>query len=210
MSDGIKLEIKTGNLMSMMGAGLSGESLMKCVYTNNTSKPGYVAITGDIPGVLVPINMRTTTTLKCKRGAWVCSTGSLETSIAADFNRPNSLGACCFSGIDFVVQTLSGGSWSFLGAMGTVIARTLVQGEEILVDTNSILAFDESVTIDVRAVGGCGAMCCAGEGAFNTLMRGPGKIYLQSMPIEKLRSLFPKPPDQKEGGAGGGGGGGGE
>ena len=140
----------------------------------------------------------------------MCSVGMQETQLSVDFNGAKSMAGMCCGGVSFIVQTLTGGSWSFLCAMGTVISRELQPGEEIIVDTNSILAFTDQVSIDVRAVGGCGAMCCAGEGAFNTVLTGPGKIFLQSMPIEKLRALFPKPPDNSGGGGGGDSGGGGD
>ena len=96
-------------------------------------------------------------------------------------------------------------------AMGTVIKKTLAEGEQILVDGNSILCFETSVTVDVRPVGGIAAICCGGEGIFNTEMNGPGTVFLQSMSIDKLRLLFPpKTSNGGDGGGGDGGGGGGE
>jgi len=206
MNNGCKINIKTGGLMSMLGASFGGESPWKCVYTNRTQGPGYVAMTTDIPGVMVPIDMNAIDgTLRCKRGAWVCSTGDLETEVTAGFNPAQSMAGQCCGGLSFILQELKGGEWSFLSAMGTVITRELQPGEEIIVDTNSILAMTGAIEIDVRSVGDCGAMCCAGEGAFNTVLTGPGKVWLQSMPIEKLRALFPPPPKENQGGNGGGG-----
>ena len=75
--------------------------------------------------------------------------------------------------------------------MGTVITKTLEEGESILVDSNSILCFEKSVSIDVKTVGGIVAMCCAGEGLFYTELTGPGTVWTQSMSIDKLRKLFP-------------------
>ena len=71
-----------------------------------------------------------------------------------------------------IVQTVENGEWAFLMAMGTVIKKTLGEGEQILVDGNSILCFESSVTVDVRTVGGIAAMCCGGEGIFNTELTG--------------------------------------
>lgn len=83
--------------------------------------------------------------------------------------------------------------------------QTLVAGESILVDTESILCFDESITVEVRMVGtGMAACCCAGEGLFNTHMTGPGKIWMQSLSIDKMRRLFPPPTNTSSGGDGGG------
>ncbi|GMI39436.1 hypothetical protein TeGR_g2537, partial [Tetraparma gracilis] len=210
MNNGCSMKVESGGLMSMLGSAMGGESPWKVVYTNKTAGPGYVAMTTDIPGVVVPIDMQNIDgTLRCKRGAWVCSTGKHATEILAGF-APGGAGAACCGGMGFILQELKGGEWSFLSAMGTVISRELAAGEEIIVDTNSILAMSGDVTMEVRAVGGCGAMCCAGEGAFNTVLTGPGKIWMQSMPIEKLRSLFPAPPKEGEGGGGGDGGDGGD
>jgi uncharacterized protein (AIM24 family) len=105
-------------------------------------------------------------------------------------------------------------------AMGTVVKKRLEAGESILVDGDSILCFESSITVEVRAVGNgsftgnLAAICCAGEGIFNTELIGPGTIYLQSMSIDKLRRLFP-PSTTSSGGGGdsggdGGGGGGGD
>ena len=71
-----------------------------------------------------------------------------------------------------IVQTVENGEWAFLMAMGTVIKKTLGEGEQILVDGNSILCFESSVTVDVRTVGGIAAICCGGEGIFNTELTG--------------------------------------
>lgn len=73
----------------------------------------------------------------------------------------------------------------------TVVTKTLNQGESILVDGDAILCFESSVTIDIEFVGNFAASCCGGEGLFNTKMSGPGKIWLQSMGIDKMRRLFP-------------------
>jgi uncharacterized protein (AIM24 family) len=113
--------------------------------------------------------------------------------------------------MDLIVQTVENGEWAFLMAMGTVVKKILRSGESILVDGDSILAFESSVTVDVRAVGNIAAICCGGDGIFNTELSGPGTIYLQSMSIDKLRRLFP-PQEKSSGGDGGGnsGGGGGD
>merc|ERR1712127_104976 len=93
-----------------------------------------------------------------------------------------------------------------MGAMGTVITKTLAYDEKVLVDSDSILCFEKSVGIDVKDIGGITAMCCAGEGIFYTELTGPGKVWMQSMSIDKLRKLF-KPQNAPTGpGAGGDGG----
>lgn len=69
--------------------------------------------------------------------------------------------------------------------------KELAQGEEIVVDTDSVVAVSQSVTVDVLRTGSCFTMCCSGEGLFNTALKGPGKVILSSMPLNKIRRLFP-------------------
>jgi uncharacterized protein (AIM24 family) len=90
------------------------------------------------------------------------------------------------------------------------VKKTLRSGESILVDGDSILAFESSVTVDVRAVGNIAAICCGGERIFNTELSGPGTIYLQSMSIDKLRRLFPPHESSTSGSGDSGDGGGGD
>jgi uncharacterized protein (AIM24 family) len=108
------------------------------------------------------------------------------------------------------VAQVSNGEWAFLMAMGTVLTKNLLGGEKILVDTDSILCFEASVQIDIQSVGNFAACCCGGEGLFNTTMTGPGKIWIQSMSIDKMRRLFPPNVQQSGGDSGGGDSGGGD
>lgn len=151
----------------------------------------------DYPGVIVPINMVACPSNKivALRDSFLGSTvglGDLRADVGAGFNPASSIGGFCCSGVDFIVQTIQNGEWVFLMAMGTVIQKNLAPGEKILVDTDSVLCFEASVSIDIEPVGGglC-TCCCAGEGLFNTSMTGPGKIFLQSLSIDKMRRLFP-------------------
>jgi uncharacterized protein (AIM24 family) len=140
------------------------------------------------------------------RDSFLCSTvglGGEMTDVGAGFNPASSVGAFCCSGIDFIVQTLSNGEWAFLIGMGTVIKKRLEAGESILIDTDSVLCFENSVAIDIKAIGNLAACCCAGEGIFNTTMTGPGTVWLQSLSIDKMRRLFP-PTTVTSGGGGGG------
>ena len=89
-----------------------------------------------------------------------------------------------------VVQTIKGGGWSFFGGHGTLISKELTKEEEIVIDTNSVIAMADSVTVDIRCVGNCGMVCCSGEGITYTVLVGPGLIVLQSLPLAKLRRII--------------------
>mmetsp|Transcript_15313 Transcript_15313/g.38587 ORF Transcript_15313/g.38587 Transcript_15313/m.38587 type:complete len:348 (+) Transcript_15313:209-1252(+) len=293
MSKGIQMDVQLAGFGKTFGRMVGGGSLFQVTYTNNTGSDGYIGMTPDYPGVIVPINMSATGKVVALRDSFLCATvgiGDQMTDVGAGFNPASSALSFCCSGMDcayntntktktkscycgmkqhvivqsysqcsflfficivlypntntngrcftsellliishefisfhfifvsflfyfclfelnitVIVQTVENGEWAFLMAMGTVIKKTLAEGEQILVDGNSILCFETSVTIDVRVVGGIAAMCCGGEGIFNTELSGPGTVFLQSMSIDKLRLLFP-PDVQKSGGDAGGGG----
>jgi uncharacterized protein (AIM24 family) len=208
MSDGMDMDCKLAGFGKTFGRLAGGGSLFQLTYTNNTQKDGYIGMTPDYPGVIVPINMSVTGKVVALRDSFLCATvglGDSMTEVGAGFNPASNAMAFCCSGMDFIVQTVENGEWAFLMAMGTVIKKTLKDGEQLLVDGNSILCFESSVTVDVRTVGGIAAICCGGEGIFNTELTGPGTIFLQSMSIDKLRLLFP--PNTSSGGDADGGGG---
>lgn len=209
MSDGVKMEAQFVSFGKTFGRIAGGGSLMQLTYTNESSQDGYIAMTPDYPGVIVPMDLRTCPSGKiiAMRDSFLCATvglGDEMTDVGAGFNPAQSIGGFCCSGVDFIVQTIQKGDWAFLMAMGTVIQRNLQQGEKILVDTDSILCFEASVGIDIQWVGNIGTICCGGEGLFNTTMTGPGKIWIQSLSIDKMRKLFP-PNVQTVGGGGGDG-----
>jgi len=201
MSDGMNMTVALAGVGKTFGRLAGGGSLFQITYTNDSPKDGFIAMTPDYPGVIVPMNMKTCPSgrIIALRDSFLCSTvglGDVTTDVGACFNPASSVGGVCCSGVDFVCQTLSNGEWAFLVAMGTVLQKNLEGGEKILVDTDSVLCFESSVRIDIQNVGNVAACCCGGEGLFNTTMTGPGKIWIQSLSIDKMRRLFP-PPKQK-------------
>jgi uncharacterized protein (AIM24 family) len=106
--------------------------------------------------------------------------------------------ACFCSGMDMFMQECKGKGTVFLEAHGTIMEKVLAPGEEICVDTNCVVAVSSKVTVDVQRTGGCCTCLCSGEGMYNTTLKGPGRIILCSMPLEKLRKLFPRPPPKKK------------
>jgi uncharacterized protein (AIM24 family) len=234
MSQGMTMTTQLAGLGKTFGRLAGGGSLFQLTFTNNTQQDGYIAMTPDYPGVIVPIHMRDcpSGTIVAMRDSFLCSTVGLNQQgcdVGAGFNPATSIGGFCCSGVDFIVQTVSNGEWAFLMAMGTVITRvstcnasqksksdpstpphrgtrillslqSLQAGEKILVDTDSILCFERSVGIDIQWVGNVAAICCGGEGVFNTTMTGPGKIWIQSMGIDKMRRLFPPNVQQQNNG----------
>jgi uncharacterized protein (AIM24 family) len=193
MSDGITMETKFGGLGRTFGRIAGGGSIFEIIYTNNSGRDGYIAMTPDYPGVIVPINMRECQKIVAVRDSYLCGASGLRENfpnISAGFNPASSVMSFCCSGFDLIVQTLEEGHWAFLMAMGTVIKKTLQAGESILVDGDSLLCFEPTVTVDIRRVGSIAAMCCSREGLFNTILTGPGKVWMQSMSIDKVSSSW--------------------
>lgn len=102
-------------------------------------------------------------------------------------------------------QTLLGNGTAFIAAMGTIMTKELSAGEKIVVDTHSLIAWSESVKMDIRLAGGCCTCLCAGEGMFNTVLEGPGTVYFQSMSFDKFKAALSVQAQQNSQGGGGGG-----
>lgn len=172
MSDGMKMSVELAGLGKTFGRLAGGGSLFQITYTNeNPTLNGYIAMTPDYPGVLVPIHMAACPSgrIIAMRDSFLCATvgmgdpNNAMTNVGAGFNPAQSAQGFCCSGIDFIVQTLENGELAFLMAMGTVVQRNLADGEKILVDTDSVLCFESSVAIDVQWIGSIATCCCSGE-----------------------------------------------
>jgi uncharacterized protein (AIM24 family) len=98
------------------------------------------------------------------------------------------LGVGLFGGEGFILQRLTGDGWAFLNAGGTLEERTLAAGELLRVDTGCIVALQPSVDYDIEMVRGIKSMLFGGEGLFFATLRGPGRVWLQSLPLSRLAS----------------------
>mmetsp|Transcript_30181 Transcript_30181/g.42764 ORF Transcript_30181/g.42764 Transcript_30181/m.42764 type:complete len:268 (-) Transcript_30181:327-1130(-) len=212
MSSGVKLAVKLAGFKKTFGRLAGGGSLFQLTYTNEGNENGYIAMTPDYPGILIPVTSTTCADGKivALRDSFLCSTmeNGVETDISAGFNPAQSVGAFCCGGFDFITQTITpNGQTAFLMAMGTVVTKTLASGESILIDGEALLGFESSVQLDIKWVGNAMAACCGGEGLFHTHLTGPGQIWLQSMGIDKMRRLFPPRVVETSNGESGDGGG---
>ena len=196
MSHTIKVSTSFGGFQKTLGRVAGGGSLMNVTYTNDSDEEhGYISMTPDYPGVIFPIDMKACPSgqIVCMRDSYLCSMIGMDgskTDVGVGFNPSSTMIGRCCAGMDLVAQVLSGGDTAFLMGMGTIISKYLSEGETLLVDTDSILCFEKSVDISVQYTGGLFAICCSGQGLFNTSLTGPGKIWLQSLSIDKMRTLF--------------------
>ncbi|TZG27246.1 AIM24 family protein [Sphingomonas montanisoli] len=175
-----------GFMDKLLGAGkrlVTGESLFTTVFTHNGSGKARVAFASPTPGSILPIRLdQLGGTLICQKDSFLCAAKGVSIGIA--FQRRIMTGL--FGGEGFVMQKLDGDGWVFVQMGGTVIERELAAGEELHVDTGCIAAFTPSVEFDLIAAGGVKSMLFGGEGAFFARLRGPGKVWVQSLPFARL------------------------
>jgi uncharacterized protein (TIGR00266 family) len=195
MDDGVEMETIFGDgsaqqqgglLGALMGAGkrlLTGESLFMTVFLNRSGQKRKVAFGAPYPGKILPIHLSEIGgALIAQKDSFLAAAKGVSIGIA--FQR--RLGVGLFGGEGFIMQHLQGDGWAFVHAGGTLQERTLASGEVIRVDTGCIVAFQPSVTYDIQYVGKIKSALFGGEGLFFATLRGPGRVWLQSLPLSRL------------------------
>jgi uncharacterized protein (TIGR00266 family) len=194
MEDGIEMETifgdgsqqNSGFLGSLMGAGkrlLTGESLFMTVFQNRGMGKKKVSFGAPYPGKIIPIHLSEIGgELIAQKDSFLCAAKGVSVGIA--LNR--KIGAGLFGGEGFIMQRLQGDGWAFCHAGGTILQRELAPGELLRVDTGCIVAFQPSVSFDIQFVGKIKTAFFGGEGLFFATLRGPGHVWLQSLPFSRL------------------------
>ncbi len=171
---------------SLLGAGkrlLTGESMFTTVYTNQGMGKRKVAFGAPYPGKIIPVRLdQIGGSLLCQRDAFLCAAKGVSLGIA--FQK--RLGAGFFGGEGFILQRLDGDGLAFVHAGGALREKTLQAGETLRVDTGCVVAFTSDVEFDIQFVGGVKTALFGGEGMFFTTLRGPGKVWLQSLPLGRM------------------------
>lgn len=175
-----------GFMGKLLGAGkrlVTGESLFTTVYTHNGQGKARVAFSSPVPGAILPIKLdQIGGTLICQKDSFLAAAKGVE--IGVHFQRRILTGL--FGGEGFIMQRLSGDGWVFVQMGGTLVERTLAPGEELHVDTGCLAAMTPEVEFDIQTVGGVKSMLFGGEGLFFARLRGPGKVWIQSLPFARL------------------------
>jgi uncharacterized protein (TIGR00266 family) len=175
-----------GVMNALLGAGkrlITGESLFMTVFTNQGSGKQRVAFAAPYPGKILAMDLKQLGgELICQKDSFLCAARGVSIGIA--FQR--RLGVGLFGGEGFIMQRLQGDGLAFIHAGGTLHERTLKPGELLRVDTGCIVAFQPSVDYDIQMVGGIKTAFFGGEGLFFATLRGPGKVWLQSLPFSRL------------------------
>ena len=195
MDDGVEMETIFGDgsrqqgsgiMGALLGAGkrlLTGESLFMTVFMNRSSQKRRVAFGAPYPGKIIAIHLAEIGgELIAQKDSFLAAAKGVSIGIA--FQR--RLGVGLFGGEGFIMQRLQGDGWAFVHAGGTLHERTLAAGEMIRVDTGCIVGFQPSVGYEIEYVGKIKSALFGGEGLFFATLRGPGRIWLQSLPLSRM------------------------
>jgi uncharacterized protein (TIGR00266 family) len=194
MDDGIEMKTIFGDgngqeqsfMNKLWGAGkriLTGESLFMTAYTNQASIRRTVWFAAPYPGKILPLDLREYgQRLICQKDSFLCAAKGVM--IGIEFQK--KLGAGLFGGEGFIMQKLEGDGQVYVQSGGTVVQRDLQQGEMLRVDTGCLVAMTSNVDYDIQFVGGIKNTLFGGEGLFFATLRGPGHVWIQSLPFSRL------------------------
>ncbi|MBB3981508.1 uncharacterized protein (TIGR00266 family) [Sphingobium fontiphilum] len=175
-----------GFMGKLLGAGkrlVTGESLFTTVFTHGGHGKARVAFASPTPGAILPLKLdQYGGTLICQKDAFLAAARGV--SIGIHFQKRVMTGL--FGGEGFIMQRLDGDGWVFVQMGGTVVERELAAGEELHVDTGCLAAMTPSVDFDLVTAGGVKSVLFGGEGLFFARLRGPGHVWIQSLPFSRL------------------------
>ena len=191
MSPNMQMDTVGGGAGKVLGRMFSGENAFQNQYTAQGG-PGMIAFASSVPGSIRAVEITPEHPVICQKKAFLASTAGVELSV--QFQK--KLGAGFFGGEGFVMQRLSGQGIAFLEIDGTAMEYNLAPGQQMVLDTGYLAMMDASVQMEIQSVKGLKNKMLGGEGFFNTVVTGPGKVLLQTMPISGfvnlLSGLLPK------------------
>ncbi|MDR0411719.1 MAG: TIGR00266 family protein [Treponema sp.] len=189
MTKNIRMNTNTGGggLGGIFSRVMTGESLFQNRYTAERGT-GSIAFRAEAPGEIIAVEINARKSIISQKGAFIAA----ETGVNVEIALQKSLGAGFFGGEGFILQRFTGNGMVFLGIDGTAVDYTLDAGETMIMDTGTFAAAENTVSVDVEMVRGLGNMVAGGEGLFNTKATGPGKIWLQTMPLSSFAQAILK------------------
>ena len=193
MTPNMKMETVGGGVGKMVGRMFSGEAMFQNRYTAEGG-PGQIVYASSFPGAILAFEISAGQEIIAQKSAFLASASTVELSVA--FQK--KLAGGFFGGEGFIMQRLSGQGTAFLEIDGYVKEYDLQAGQSMIIDTGYLAAMSGSCTMDITSVKGLKNKFVGGEGFFNTVVTGPGKIYLQSMPVNQMASaLIPFMPSSR-------------
>ena len=211
MDDGVEMQTIFGDGSSNQGTGvlgklfsagkrlLAGEGLFMTAYTNIGQGKKRVSFAAPYPGKIIPLDLsKLGGKVICQKDAFLCTAKGV--SVGIEFQR--KLGTGLFGGEGFIMEKLEGDGMAFVHAGGHVFARELQPGELLKIDTGCLVAYTQQVDFDIQFIGGIKNSIFGGEGLFFATLRGPGTVWIQTLPVSRLASRilsFSRGPRKEEG-----------
>jgi uncharacterized protein (TIGR00266 family) len=193
MTDAVHMDTNLGGkgLMGAISRVVSGESLFVVNYSADRDQQ-LITFSSDFPGKIIPVHLAQGQAMMAQKDAMLVAEKSVNMSVALQ----RRIGAGFFGGEGFILQRFEGPGTFFASLDGEIVEYTLSQGQRLLVDTGHVAMFEPSVTYDIQVVKGIKNILFGGEGLFCVSLTGPGRIWLQTMPMTKLagaiRQFLPK------------------
>lgn len=173
-----------GGIGKMFSKALTGESMFQNIYTARGE--GMITFGSSFPGQILPLEVTPGKSFILQKSAFLASEAGVQLSMHVN----QKLGAGFFGGEGFIMQKLTGNGIAFAEVDGELVEYTLAPDEQMVVDTGYVMGFELSVSMDIQQVKGLKNMVLGGEGLFNTVLTGPGKIWLQTMPISGVAAAI--------------------
>ncbi len=185
MSPNMKMETIGGGLGKVFGRMLSGENMFQNRYTAQGG-PGEIAFASSFPGAILAIPVSGGSEIILQKSAFLAATSGVE--LSTFFNK--KLGAGFFGGEGFIMQKVTGNGLVFVEVDGYAHSYDLAAGQSMIVDTGNLLMMDSTCSMDIKTVPGVKNMLFGGEGVFNTVVTGPGRVSFQSMPVSGVAAAL--------------------
>ncbi|HRE28580.1 MAG TPA: TIGR00266 family protein, partial [Anaerolineales bacterium] len=186
----MKTSGRGGGLGGILKRAVSGESLFLVEYTSMGGK-GLVAFASDFPGKIIPVMLQEGQSLIAQKSAFMVA----EKTVGLDIHFRRKLGAGLFGGEGFIMQKITGPGLAFVSLDGEIVEYTLEANQMLKVDTGHVAMFEPTVSFDIEMVKGFTNILFGGEGLFLATLRGPGRIWLQTMPTQNLaKAILPYVP----------------
>ena len=186
MTPNMQMDTRGGGLGKMFAKAFSGESMFQNIYAARGQ--GMITFGSSFPGQIKAVEIGPGREMILQKSAFLAAEAGVELSI----HFKKKIGVGLFGGEGFIMQKFSGNGMLFLEVDGSMVAYDLAPGQSMMVDTGNLAAMEATCTIDVEMVKGVGNMLLGGEGLFNTKVTGPGRIWLQTLPLSGMAGALAK------------------
>ena len=181
MTPNMQMETEAGGIGKAFGRMFSGDSMFRNIYTAQNGE-GTIAFASSFPGSIIPFEISSGKEIIVQKSGFLASEMSVELSV----HIQKKLGTGFFGGEGFIMQRLSGHGTAFVEIDGAVLEYELASGQSMVIDTGYLAAMGATCSMEIKQVPGLKNKLFGGEGLFNTVISGPGRIWIQTMPINKV------------------------